>query len=168
MPQLNHAPISPRRPWFLITQHRNSRVCRNGAEHMETVWRSLSSAPRPRDRGRPVGGRCPRHELSPATADPGGEMATGQVVYVTPPAVPGKPGGGDGSQGHPFHSVGAAIAKAKANGGRHRPSSRRPLRRVGLPGQRPPRISQTGQRCSLICSRLSATPRPPARTSSTG
>ena len=84
---------------------------------METVWRSLSSVPRPRDRGRPVGGRRPRHEFSPATADLGGEMATGQVVYVTPPAVPGKLGSGDGSQGHPFHSVGAAIARAKANGG---------------------------------------------------
>jgi predicted Rdx family selenoprotein len=44
-------------------------------------------------------------------------MATGHDVYVTPPAVPGNLGGGDGSQRHPFHSVGAAMAKAKANGG---------------------------------------------------
>jgi hypothetical protein len=44
-------------------------------------------------------------------------MAIGQVVCVTPPTVPGKLGGGDGSQWHPFHSVGVAMAKAKANGG---------------------------------------------------
>jgi hypothetical protein len=44
-------------------------------------------------------------------------MAIGPDVYVTPPTVPGDLGGGDGSPTHPFHSVAAGTAKAKANGG---------------------------------------------------
>jgi len=35
--------------WPLVTQHRNSRVCRSDAERMQTVWRS-SSLGCPRDR----------------------------------------------------------------------------------------------------------------------
>jgi hypothetical protein len=55
---------------------------------------------------------------SPPTVDPlEGDMATGQDVHVSPPAVPGALGGGDGSQAHPFHSVAAGITKAKENGG---------------------------------------------------
>jgi hypothetical protein len=39
----------PNGPWPLVTQHRNSRVCRSDAERMQTVWRS-SSMGCPRDR----------------------------------------------------------------------------------------------------------------------
>jgi hypothetical protein len=61
---------------------------------------------------------APRHRAFPAYGRLlGGDMRTGQDVYVIPLAVPGNLSGGDGSQRHPFHSVGAAMAKAKASGG---------------------------------------------------
>jgi hypothetical protein len=56
-----------------------------------------------------------RHAVAVDPLD--GDMAIGPDVYVTPPTVPGDFGGGDGSSAHPFHSVAAGMAKAKANGG---------------------------------------------------
>ena len=51
MPQPNHATDSPlwfpRGPWLLVTQHRNSRMCRNDAERVEMVWRSSSCGVHP-------------------------------------------------------------------------------------------------------------------------
>jgi hypothetical protein len=44
MPQLYHATDSPLQALALVTRYHNSRMCRSGAECMETVWRSLVPA----------------------------------------------------------------------------------------------------------------------------